>query len=130
MCGPEAHPPHFNSLLYGGLWVSSSQNDSRASSTPFSYSFLLNDPSHRSFPVWSNISTLASRRKNQSHLHCVSHFNGRDFNFTLVLWAQWTDHLGLAAKMVQGFAGVPHWFVIAIGVPLFALFNALAKELV
>jgi membrane protease YdiL (CAAX protease family) len=48
----------------------------------------------------------------------------------LLLWAVWTDNLGAGAGMVQELKGVPAWFLVTLGVPLFACVNALAEEFV
>ncbi len=46
----------------------------------------------------------------------------------LLLWAFWSDNLGMGAQMVQGFIHYPGWLIIGLGIPLFALMNALAEE--
>ncbi|MBN2089519.1 hypothetical protein JW964_07890, partial [candidate division KSB1 bacterium] len=46
----------------------------------------------------------------------------------LLLWAFWSDNLGMGAQMVQGFIQYPGWLIIGLGIPLFALTNALAEE--
>lgn len=46
----------------------------------------------------------------------------------LLLWAFWTDNLGVGAVMLESFRGVPRWFLFLIGIPLFALLNAFAEE--
>jgi membrane protease YdiL (CAAX protease family) len=48
----------------------------------------------------------------------------------LVLWALWTDYLGVATQMLASFKTAPRWFSILIMVPGFALVNAAAEELV
>jgi membrane protease YdiL (CAAX protease family) len=46
----------------------------------------------------------------------------------LIVWAFGSDNLGAGAQMVQGFIQYPGWLIIGLGIPLFALFNALAEE--
>lgn len=48
----------------------------------------------------------------------------------LILWAFWTKDLGAGLRMAQGFSHYPTWLVFAFGIPLFALFNAFAEEIV
>jgi membrane protease YdiL (CAAX protease family) len=48
----------------------------------------------------------------------------------LIVWAFWTKDLGAGLRMAQGFAQYPAWLVFAVGIPLFALFNAFAEEIV
>lgn len=49
---------------------------------------------------------------------------------TLVLWALWTDYLGIATSMLGSFRQVPLWFMLLLGIPGFALLNAFAEEVV
>ncbi len=51
-------------------------------------------------------------------------------SLALIIWATWTNHLGTAEQMMQGFTTVPLWQMVLIGIPLFAIFNALAEEVV
>ncbi len=48
----------------------------------------------------------------------------------LVLWALWTDYLGIASTMLSTFKQVPFWFMLLLGIPGFALLNAFAEEVV
>lgn len=48
----------------------------------------------------------------------------------LILWAFWTDNIGIGQKMVQSVANVPMPILIFAGVPLFALINAISEEIV
>lgn len=48
----------------------------------------------------------------------------------LILWAFWTKDLGAGLRMVQGLNYYPAWLVFLIGIPLFAIFNAFAEEIV
>jgi membrane protease YdiL (CAAX protease family) len=48
----------------------------------------------------------------------------------LLLWASWTDKFGLATEMVAGLKAYPRWFIFVIGIPVFALLNALVEELI
>ena len=48
----------------------------------------------------------------------------------LLLWANMTDNLGYGLKMAQGIAHYPAALVFSIGVPIFALLNACAEEIV
>jgi membrane protease YdiL (CAAX protease family) len=48
----------------------------------------------------------------------------------LVLWALWTDYLGIASTMLSTFRQVPVWFMVLVGIPCFALLNAFAEEVV
>jgi uncharacterized protein len=48
----------------------------------------------------------------------------------LLLWAGWTDNLGIGEKMVQGVSQFPKPLVILIGVPAFAALNAFSEEVV
>lgn len=48
----------------------------------------------------------------------------------LLVWAHWTHNLGLAEKMVSGLQLYPKWLLFILGIPLFALLNALAEELI
>ncbi|MGE3760374.1 MAG: CPBP family intramembrane glutamic endopeptidase [Pseudobdellovibrionaceae bacterium] len=47
----------------------------------------------------------------------------------LIFWASWTDNLGAAKEMVQGFKDDPLWMAFVI-IPVFALLNALAEEVI
>lgn len=46
----------------------------------------------------------------------------------LILWALWTDNLGLGVRMVQSMAACPLWLLVVFSVPLFALANAFMEE--
>lgn len=48
----------------------------------------------------------------------------------LILWAFWTKDLGAGLRMVQGLSQYPAWLIFFIGIPLFALLNAFAEEIV
>jgi membrane protease YdiL (CAAX protease family) len=48
----------------------------------------------------------------------------------LILWALWTDYLGLGTAMLGSVKSVPRWFLLLIGIPGFALMNAFAEEVV
>lgn len=48
----------------------------------------------------------------------------------LILWALWTDYLGIASSMLSTFRQVPFWFMLLVGIPGFALLNAFAEEVV
>ncbi len=48
----------------------------------------------------------------------------------LVLWALWSNYLGIAVSMMHSFRNVPFWFLLLIGIPGFALVNAFAEEVV
>ncbi len=48
----------------------------------------------------------------------------------MVLWALWTDYLGLASSMPSSARSLPRWFLLLIGIPGFALMNAFAEEVV
>ena len=48
----------------------------------------------------------------------------------LILWAFWTKDLGAGLRMAQGLNHYPAWLVFLIGIPLFAVFNAFAEEIV
>ncbi len=48
----------------------------------------------------------------------------------LLLWAFGTDNLGVGVGMAKGFLRFPKLLVLAVGVPLFALVNAFAEEIV
>lgn len=48
----------------------------------------------------------------------------------LIVWALWTDQLGAGLAMMQGVASLPWWLLVLIALPLFAVLNALAEELV
>lgn len=48
----------------------------------------------------------------------------------LILWALWTDYLGIASQMLSTFRQVPFWFMLLVGIPGFALLNAFAEEVV
>ncbi|HEY8280628.1 MAG TPA: CPBP family intramembrane glutamic endopeptidase [Bdellovibrionota bacterium] len=48
----------------------------------------------------------------------------------LVLWALWTDYLGIGSSMVSSLKSVPRWFTLLVVVPGFALVNAAAEEAV
>ncbi len=48
----------------------------------------------------------------------------------LVLWALWTNYLGIASAMIGSFKSVPLWFMLLVGIPGFALVNAFAEEAV
>jgi len=46
----------------------------------------------------------------------------------LILWAGWTDNLGIGAQMIADFAQVPFAVLALLGIPLFALANAFTEE--
>jgi membrane protease YdiL (CAAX protease family) len=46
----------------------------------------------------------------------------------LIIWAVWSDNLGLGVKSVQSMSTVPLWLLAGLGVPLFAMANAFAEE--
>lgn len=48
----------------------------------------------------------------------------------LILWALWTNYLGIASSMLSTFRQVPFWFLLFVGIPGFALLNAFAEEVV
>ena len=48
----------------------------------------------------------------------------------LLLWALGTDNLGAGVGMAKRFLRFPRFLVFAVGVPLFALVNAFAEEIV
>jgi uncharacterized protein len=48
----------------------------------------------------------------------------------LLLWAAWSDNLGAGEGMVRELRGVPVWFLVFLGVPLFAFLNALVEEVI
>jgi membrane protease YdiL (CAAX protease family) len=48
----------------------------------------------------------------------------------LILWALWTDYLGVATQMMAPLRDAPRWFSFFVVVPGFALANAAAEELV
>jgi membrane protease YdiL (CAAX protease family) len=48
----------------------------------------------------------------------------------LILWALWTNYLGVATQMLGSLREVPLWFMLLVGIPGFALANALAEEAV
>lgn len=48
----------------------------------------------------------------------------------LILWALWTDYLGIASQMLSTFKQVPFWFMMLVAIPGFALLNAFAEEVV
>jgi membrane protease YdiL (CAAX protease family) len=49
---------------------------------------------------------------------------------TLVLWALWTDYLGIATAMLGTVRSLPRWLLLLVGIPGFALMNAFAEEVV
>lgn len=49
---------------------------------------------------------------------------------TLIVWALWTDNLGIGIQMVKEFSQYPQWLILIIGIPLFAIINAFAEEVV
>ena len=48
----------------------------------------------------------------------------------LILWALWTDYLGVATQMLAPLRESPRWFSYLVIVPGFALANAAAEELI
>ena len=48
----------------------------------------------------------------------------------LILWALWTDYLGVAMHMLAPLKEAPRWFSLLVLVPGFALVNAAAEEAV
>lgn len=48
----------------------------------------------------------------------------------LLLWASWTDNLGVGASMMQGATRVPIVPLVLLGIPLFAILNAATEEAV
>lgn len=51
-------------------------------------------------------------------------------SFALIVWAHWTDHLGIALKMANGIQHYPKPLVFLILIPCFASVNALMEETV
>ena len=51
-------------------------------------------------------------------------------SLALIIWAVWSDNLGAGLQMVQGFSAYPTWLILSICIPLFALVNAFAEEVV
>jgi membrane protease YdiL (CAAX protease family) len=48
----------------------------------------------------------------------------------LLLWARWSNNLGVGMQTVQGLTAYPRWLILCCGVPLFALTNAFVEEAV
>ncbi|MGZ3656656.1 MAG: CPBP family glutamic-type intramembrane protease [Bdellovibrionota bacterium] len=48
----------------------------------------------------------------------------------LILWALWTNYLGVATQMIAPLKAAPRWFSLLVLVPGFALANAAAEEAV
>lgn len=48
----------------------------------------------------------------------------------LLVWAYWTDNLGIGIKNMQAFSQYPFWLVVGGVVPIFALVNAMLEEIV
>jgi membrane protease YdiL (CAAX protease family) len=48
----------------------------------------------------------------------------------LIGWATWTDNLGSGEKMMASIIHYPRWQIIGIGIPVFALVNAFAEEVI
>ena len=48
----------------------------------------------------------------------------------LIIWASLTDHLGAGQQMAEGIAYFPQWLIFLAIIPLFALINALAEEVI
>jgi membrane protease YdiL (CAAX protease family) len=46
----------------------------------------------------------------------------------LIVWAVWTDNLGVGEQMMASVAYLPPFVLILIVIPVFALFNALTEE--
>ena len=46
----------------------------------------------------------------------------------LIIWAEWTDNLGVGFTMMKGVAHYPTWMVAGIILPLFAVLNAFSEE--
>jgi membrane protease YdiL (CAAX protease family) len=46
----------------------------------------------------------------------------------LILWALWTDYLGVATQMLGPLRSAPRWFSLLILIPGFAIVNAFAEE--
>ena len=45
----------------------------------------------------------------------------------LILWAIWSDNLGIGLSIMKGMSHTPKW-IIAAGIPVFALVNAISEE--
>ena len=48
----------------------------------------------------------------------------------LIVWAIWTDNLGIGVQMMEGFSAYPKWFVLGLAIPIFAILNSFAEEAV
>lgn len=48
----------------------------------------------------------------------------------LLIWATWTDNLGLGKAMMENALTAPLWLVVLVGLPVFALLNAVTEEFV
>jgi membrane protease YdiL (CAAX protease family) len=48
----------------------------------------------------------------------------------LIVWAVWTDNLGAGDRMMGTSLQYPFWIVLGVGIPIFALINAVAEEVV
>ncbi len=48
----------------------------------------------------------------------------------LILWAFWTNNLGMGARMVRGVSHFPKPLIFLLGVPVFACLNAFSEEII
>lgn len=46
----------------------------------------------------------------------------------LILWAVWSDNLGIGLSIVKGLSQTPKWLILFVGIPIFALVNAISEE--
>lgn len=46
----------------------------------------------------------------------------------LIAWASWTDNFGIADEMAEDFARIPLLVLVIVGIPLFAIANAVTEE--
>jgi len=48
----------------------------------------------------------------------------------LLIWANWTDNLGLGKAMMENALTAPFWLVVLVGLPVFAVLNAVTEEVI
>ncbi len=48
----------------------------------------------------------------------------------LIIWALWSNKLGMGIQMMLNFSAYPSWLILSVDIPVFALINAFAEEVV
>ena len=98
--------------------------------TPFLIPFLLSLVFILPFPKARATLSWARRGEVDRMTILLMGLTGVLSTVALIAWAFWTDNLGVGGKMVGSFVHYPLWQIVFLGIPIFALVNAFAEEVV